>query len=165
MFSADAAQPVNRLLIAALFHVVACSSGECLREPERDDTPPDVRITVTYTAPGSYTETTHEITTADSSTWIVASRAKPLHVTFFASDSSGLRRLAPAVSVQRTVGVGLERQFVPIDEVMAKCPVAVLRARYEASTSGKPRVLVVSALAQNWAYKNSSIEPISIRMQ
>lgn len=156
---------VKRIAIATLVLIAACSSKECLPEPNRDDTSPDVRVVVEYTAPGSQTPTTHEIAGSDTSAVVVADRTKPLRVRFVAADSSGLRRLAPAVTVQRTVGVGVQREFAPMKEVTLSCPVATLRSEYTAHTSGEPRVLIVSALAENWTDLTASIEPLSIRME
>lgn len=145
--------------------LLGCASGDCLPEPSGDPTPPQVRIVVHYTPPGSMTETTYVVTDADTTTILRASRNASVRVTFSAADSSGLRRLAPAVTVQHTVGMGVEREFAPIDAVTSSCPVPSLEARYTAHTSGRPRVLIVSALAENWTGSHSSIEPASIRME
>lgn len=149
----------------SLLLLVSCASEDCLPEPSGDATPPQVRITIHYTPPGSATETTHVVTGADTTAIVRASRNEPVRVTFSAADSSGLRRLAPAVTVQHTVGIGVEREFVPIDAVTSSCPTPSLETRYSAHTSGKPRVLIVSALAENWIGARSSIEPTSIRME
>ncbi len=142
-----------------------CTSEDCLPEPSADSTPPHVRVSIAHTSPGSMTETTRVVTLADTTTLVRASRNERVRVTFAAEDSSGLRRLAPAVTVQQTVGIGVEREFVPIDPVTSSCPRAVLETRYEAHTSGRPRVLIVSAVAENWAGMRAAIEPISIRME
>lgn len=134
-------------------------------EPADDASPPRLHIVVHFTAPGSMTETSRELTTADTATSVTASRSEPVRVTFAAADSSGLRRLTPAVTVQQTVGVGVERTFEPIDQVTYSCPVADLEAYYEAHTSGRRRVLIVSARAENWVGGHSIIEPLSVSME
>lgn len=156
---------LSRIGFLTLLLLVSCASEDCLPEPSADATSPKVRIAVHYTPPGATTETTHVVTDADTSAIVRASRSAPVGVTFSAADSSGLRRLAPAVTVQHTVGIGVEREFAPIDAVTSSCPVPSLEARYTAHTSGEPRLLIVSALAENWTGSRSSIEPTSIRME
>ena len=152
-------------IIAILLLLTGCSSRDCLPEPANDPSPPAIRIVIHFTPPGSSTQTTHRITDADSSAVVSASRSRPVVIEFVATDSSGLRRLAPAVTAQHTVGVGVERQFVPIDEVRPPCPVAALRVEHEALTSGDRRVLIASAVAENWAGGRTVVEPITIRME
>lgn len=148
-----------------LLLLAGCISDDCLPESAVDSTPPRVRITIQYTAPGSGTETTRVVTQTDTTNLVRASRNERVRVTIAAEDSSGLRRLAPAVTVQQTVGIGVEREFVSIDPVTSSCPRAVLESRYDAHTSGRPRVLIVSAVAENWTGTRATIAPISIRME
>lgn len=152
-------------IIAILLLSTGCSSRDCLPEPADDASPPSIHLVIHLTPPGSSTQTTRQVTDTDSASVISASRTRPLVVEFVAADSAGLRRLAPAVTSQHTVGVGVERQFVPIDEVRSPCPVPTLRAEYEALTSGDRRVLIVSAVAENWTGLRTVIEPVTIRME
>lgn len=149
-----------------LICLAACTSDECLPEPASDTTPPLLRVVVRHTPPGGASEVTREITADDSvSTTVAADRLQPVRVDFVAADSAGLRRLHPSVAVQRTVGIGVDRQYAPTDPIAASCPVSDLRSVYEAHTSGEPRVLIVSALAENWIGLRTTVQPLSIQMK
>ena len=152
-------------IITILLLLSSCSSRECLTEPATDVSPPTVRVIIHFTPPGSSTQTMRQIADTDSTSVVSASRTQPVIIEFVAADSAGLRRLAPAVTAQHTVGVGVERQFVPIDEVRSPCPVASLRVEYEALTSGDRRILIASAVAENWNGGRTAIEPVTIRME
>lgn len=155
----------THIAITSLIVLVGCASGDCLPEPQRDTTPPELRVIAYYTAPGSRTETSRTVTILDTTDVVPASRTAPVRIEFIAADSSGLRRLTPAVTIQQTVGIGVERQIAPVNSVTSSCPVGSMRTTYEAHTSGKPRVLIVSAVAENWVGGRSIIEPLSIRLQ
>lgn len=158
--------PLFLKLAALSICLAACTTDQCLPEPASDTTPPLLRVVVRHTPPGGGSEVTREITADDSvSAAVAVDRLQPVRVDFVASDPEGLRRLRPSVAVQRTVGIGVDRQYAPTDPVAASCPLPELRSEYEAHTSGEPRVLIVSALAENWTGLRTTVEPLSIQMK
>lgn len=158
--------PVSLKLAPLLICFAACMSDECLPEPDTDTSPPMLRVIVESTPPGGVSPVTREVTADDSvAVPMEADRMKPVHVTFVAADAEGLLRLHPAVTIQRTVGIGVDRQYTPMDPEIASCPLPELQIGYEAHTSGEPRVVIVSAVAENWKGLLSMLEPLSIRMK
>ena len=152
-------------ILPLLISIAACTGAECLPEPQSDATPPGLQILVEFTPPGGVRQIIYEATAADSASGsITADRNEPVRLIFIADDSSGVRRLSPAVTVQRTVGIGIERQYIPIDAVTSSCPRPVLRTDYKAQTSGDRRVVIASAVAENWVGVRSTFEPLTIRM-
>lgn len=147
-------------LTMALF---GCSSN-CLPEPNADDTPPEVRIIAEYTSRPEGVVERVEIGSADSSVTLSADSDSPVHIIYVAADTSGVRRLIPGMTIQQTVGIGVERQHVSLGREDASCPRPTLEREHEVHGTGQKRALIITLGAENWVGLRSSIEPVTIRL-
>lgn len=143
--------------------VSGCSSN-CLPEPDTDATPPEVRVIAEYTSRPEGVDERVEIGSADSSVTLVADSNSPVRVIYVAADTSGMRRLVPGMTIQQTVGIGVERQHVSLGTVDASCPRPTLQHDHEVHGTGQKRALIITLGAENWMGMRSSIEPVTIRL-
>ncbi len=142
----------------------ACFDADCLPEPEHDASRPQVRVVVEYSSP-SGTRLRSEHVLGDSSTTLAADRRQPVILFFSASDASGLRSLSPSITIQQTVGIGVERSYVDVDPVTATCPRHELSYRHEIRSTGTGRSFLVTVVAENWVGLASTLELLTLRAQ
>src|SRR5690606_2589185 len=160
------AKGLTRMSIAALlpFLIVSGCRSDCLPVPENDQSPPDVRVSVSFRTPGGEERELH-FGVEDTSRTIRVDASHRVLIRYTATDSSGLRSLTPGLTVQHTVGLGTERRHVPLRIVTASCPRAQLTAQHEAAGTGERRVLIITAGAENWVGRRASIEPLTLRLE
>lgn len=150
------------VLLALSVVLSACSSDGCLPEPDGDPSPPEVRITASITLPSGETRTViHGI--GDPPRAVEVSPSAEVVITYVAVDSLGVRSLAPGLTIQQTVGVGVERRYVEIDPIVASCPRARLAHRQDVPGGRSPRSVLATIVAENWSGATRTLEPFTVR--
>lgn len=94
-----------------------------------------------------------------------ADRNSPVRIIYVAADSSGMREMVPGLTLQQTVGVGVERRHVSLGATDASCPRPRLEREHEVHGTGERRVLIITMGAENWVGRRASIEPVTVRME
>lgn len=154
---------VSVLLLIALM-TGACSGSDCLPEPEHDQSPPQTHVAIEFSPLAGGRQTSQHVP-GDSTETIVADRQNPVAVSFAASDSSGLRSISPGITIQQTVGLGVERSNIAIDPVVARCPRHDLSYRHEIRATGMRRTLLITVVAENWVGLTAYSELLTIRLE
>lgn len=149
-------------LFSVILLTIGCSESDCLPEPDFDSTPPDVHVVIEYSSNTGGRQSERHLP-GDPAKTIVAH--SPLSIYFVASDSSGIRSLLPGITIQKTVGLGVERRRVSVDAVSSTCPRPELSYRHDVRGTRPGESLLVTVVAENWAGLNSTLELLTIRLE
>lgn len=150
-------------MIVAVAAVLGGCGGDCLPAPASDATPPDVRLTVTYTDAATGRRAERTVTAHDSTVVVEARASGGASVVYAGADSSGMRGLVLSATYRLTVGFGTHREVVETPPVTASCPRAALSGEASFGGGGEPRDLALAAGAQNWAGLRAATAEVVVR--
>lgn len=152
------------LILSVALLAGGCFGSDCLPEPAQDASPARIRVVVDYESFAGGRQTAEHLSGQPART-IDADSHGPVIVIFEASDSSGVRTLSPGMTLQQTVGIGVERRYLKVDPVESNCPRPELSYRHEIHGTSTPQSLNVTAVAVNWTGLTASLEPLTIRLK
>ncbi|QXD14062.1 hypothetical protein GQ464_011390 [Rhodocaloribacter litoris] len=143
-----------RVLSISLLLFVAmgpgCTPEHCLPRPSEDETPPVLRLEVSFTDAATGRRVTHTLAGSDPARTFRAVASTPVEVTYVASDPEGLRRVQLGVTYQTVAAAGAVRRSPVLEPVSASCPRAELSGTWSAAPPGDYRSLALGAVAENW---------------
>lgn len=146
---------VTVLLCAAVLS--GCSSRGCLPESESDTTPPNVTLSIEYTDAQTGERNRRIITAQDSAQTLVATAGSKVVITYTGTDEQGMRRIHLGLTRQITVGVGIQTEYVPLDPVISRCPVARLGGERTVYLGKGKSSISLGLVAENWVGLRTSM--------
>jgi hypothetical protein len=152
-------------MLTCLAACSGCSRRDCLAPPSADATPPEVSLKVIYVSPDSRDPDTLHVTSADSAAYVEGRADQRLRVSYSARDPEGMKRLWLGAARLTTVGAGLDSRRIPVEPLLADCPVERLTGTWTAPTVDPGTRVTLSLSAQNWAGLQQATPTVTIRLR